>query len=54
MEMSYLFIGFIVGGISGGLILYFMVKSSRVSRTSYDELSRQNIKMISDLENANE
>ena len=54
MEMSYLIIGFIVGGISGGLILYFMVKSSRVSRTSYDELSRQNIKMISDLENVNE
>lgn len=54
MEMSYLIIGFIVGGISGGLILYFMMKSSRVSRTSYDELSRQNIKMISDLENANE
>lgn len=54
MEMSYLIIGFIVGGISGGPILYFMMKSSRVSRTSYDELSRQNIKMISDLENANE
>ncbi|WEK69185.1 MAG: DNA recombination protein RmuC [Candidatus Chryseobacterium colombiense] len=51
MEMSYLIIGFIVGGILGGIILYFMTKSSMISRTSYDDLSRQNIKMTSDLEN---
>lgn len=51
MEMSYLIIGFIVGGILGGVILYFMMKSSMVSRISHDELSRQNIKISSDLEN---
>ncbi|WP_426275665.1 DNA recombination protein RmuC [Chryseobacterium sp. S-02] len=54
MEMSYLIIGFIVGGILGGIILYFMMKSSMVSRNSYDELSHQNIKITSDLENSNE
>ena len=52
--MSYLIIGFIVGGILGGIILYFMMKSSMVSRNSYDELSHQNIKITSDLENSNE
>jgi DNA recombination protein RmuC len=52
MEMSYLIIGFIVGGILGGVILYFMMKSSMVSRTSHDELARQNIKISSDFENS--
>lgn len=51
MEMSYLIIGFIVGGILGSTILYFMTKSSMIPRTSYEDLSRQNIKMTSDLEN---
>ena len=54
MEMSYLIIGFIVGGILGGIMLYFMMKSSTISRASHEELSRQNIKAISDLENSNE
>jgi len=54
MEMSYLIIGFIVGGILGSVILYFMMKSSMVSRASHDELTRQNIKISSDLENSNE
>ncbi len=52
MEMSYLIIGFIVGGILGGIILYFMLKSSMVSRTSHDELTRQNIKISADFENS--
>ncbi|MCE3077111.1 DNA recombination protein RmuC [Chryseobacterium gwangjuense] len=52
MEMSYLIIGCIVGGILGGVILYFMMKSSMVSRASHDELTRQNIKISSDLENS--
>ncbi|WP_394801218.1 DNA recombination protein RmuC [Chryseobacterium gwangjuense] len=50
--MSYLIIGCIVGGILGGVILYFMMKSSMVSRASHDELTRQNIKISSDLENS--
>jgi len=54
MEMSYLIIGFIIGGILGGIILYFMMKSSMVSRNSHDELSHQNIKITSELENSNE
>jgi DNA recombination protein RmuC len=54
MEMSYLIIGFIVGGILGGVILYFKMKSSMVSRTSHDELTRQNIKISSDFENSQE
>lgn len=54
MEMSYLIIGFIVGGILGSIILYFILKSSMVSRTSLDELTRQNIETASDLKNSNE
>ncbi|MCA6066771.1 DNA recombination protein RmuC [Chryseobacterium sp. RG1] len=54
MEMSYLIIGFIVGGILGGIVLYFILKSSMVSRTSLDELTRQNIETASDLKNSNE
>ncbi|WBV59615.1 DNA recombination protein RmuC [Chryseobacterium camelliae] len=52
MEMSYLIIGFIAGGILGGAVLYFMMKSSMVSRVSHDELTRQNIRISSDLENS--
>ncbi|KMQ68283.1 recombinase RmuC [Chryseobacterium sp. FH2] len=51
--MTYLIIGFIVGGILGAVILYFMQKSSTVSRISYDELNNLHIKSNSDLENSN-
>ena len=52
METTYLIIGFISGGILGALILYFILKSSMVSRNSYDELNHLFIKSNSDLENS--
>lgn len=53
MEMTYLIIGFIAGGILGAIILYFVLKSSMVSRSSYNELNNLQIKNNSDLENSN-
>ncbi|WP_394330325.1 DNA recombination protein RmuC [Chryseobacterium populi] len=53
MEMTYLIIGFIAGGILGAIILYFVLKSSMVSRSSYDELNNLHIRNNSDLENSN-
>lgn len=53
MEMTYLIIGCIVGGALGAIILYFALKSSTVSRSSYDELNFLHIKNKSDLENSN-
>ena len=50
--MTYLIIGFISGGILGAVILYFILKSSMVSRNSYDELNHLFIKSNSDLENS--
>jgi DNA recombination protein RmuC len=53
MEMTYLIIGCIAGGVIGAVILYFALKSSMVSRSSYDELNNLHIKNNSDLENSN-
>ncbi|WP_438830674.1 DNA recombination protein RmuC [Chryseobacterium artocarpi] len=53
MEMTYLLIGCIVGGALGAIILYFALKSSKVSRSSFDELNFLHIKNKSDLENSN-
>ncbi|WP_394369520.1 DNA recombination protein RmuC [Chryseobacterium endalhagicum] len=53
MEMTYLIIGFIAGGVLGAVILYFALKSSMVPRSSYDELNNLQIKNHSDLENLN-
>lgn len=52
METTYLIIGFISGGILGAVILYFILKSSTISRNSYDELNHLFIKSNSDLENS--
>ncbi|RQO39054.1 DNA recombination protein RmuC [Chryseobacterium sp. KBW03] len=52
MEMIYLIIGFAAGGILGAVILYFALKSSMVSRSSYDSLNTLSIKTQSDLENS--
>ncbi|MDR6405297.1 DNA recombination protein RmuC [Chryseobacterium ginsenosidimutans] len=51
--MTYLIIGFIAGGILGAVILYFALKSTMISRNSYDELNNLHIKNNSDLENSN-
>lgn len=51
--MIYLFIGCIAGAILGAVILYFALKSSMVSRSSYDDLNAFFIRTQSDLENSN-
>jgi len=50
--MTYLIIGCIVGGILGAVVQYFALKSSMVSRNSYNDLNNLYIKSNSDLENA--
>ncbi len=52
MEMIYLLIGLFAGMILGAVILYFALKSSMVSRSSYDALNSLSIKNQSDLENS--
>lgn len=52
--MIYLIIGLIAGGVLGVVILYFVLKSSMVSRSSYDALNTLSIKTQSDLENSNQ
>lgn len=54
MEMIYLIIGLIAGGVLGAVVLYFALKSSMVSRNSYDALNTLSIKTQSDLENSNQ
>ncbi|MFC5874601.1 DNA recombination protein RmuC [Chryseobacterium arachidis] len=51
MEMIYLVTGFIAGGILGAIIVYFVLRSSTVSRNSYNELNHVFIKNKADLEN---
>ncbi|UOU98974.1 DNA recombination protein RmuC [Chryseobacterium daecheongense] len=53
MEITYLIIGFIAGGVLGAVILYFVLKSSMISRSLYDELNNLHIRNNSDLENSN-
>ncbi|WP_294286799.1 DNA recombination protein RmuC [uncultured Chryseobacterium sp.] len=52
MEITYLMIGCLAGGLIGAAIAYFALRSSSISRNSYDELNRLYIKNNSDLENA--
>ncbi len=51
--MIYLIIGLFAGIILGAVILYFALKSSMVSRNSYDTLNTLSIKTQSDLDNSN-
>ncbi|MEF9479788.1 YtxH domain-containing protein [Chryseobacterium sp. 1B4] len=51
--MIYLIIGFVAGGLLGAIILYLALKSSTVSRSSYDALNALSIKTQSELENSN-
>lgn len=53
MEITYLIIGFIAGGVLGAVILYFVLKSSMISRSLYDDLNNSHIRNNSDLENSN-
>ncbi|SFI56276.1 DNA recombination protein RmuC [Halpernia frigidisoli] len=52
MEITYLIVGFFGGGILGAIILYFFVKSSSVSRKSFDEINSSFIKLKSDFQNS--
>lgn len=52
MEITYLIIGCITGGLLGALIVYLALKSSSVSRSSYEELNNLHIKNNADLTNA--
>lgn len=54
MEMTYLIIGCIVGGILGAIVQYFALKSSMVSRNSYNDINNVYIKSNSDLENTHQ
>lgn len=51
MEISTLIFGFILGFILGAIILYFVLKSSQVSRNLFDELNHQFIHQSADLNN---
>ena len=53
MDFTSLLIGFIFGGIIGAVILYFIVKSSHIPRTSFDQLNQNFIRANADLENSN-
>ncbi len=52
MEISTLIIGFILGLVLGALLLYFMLKSSQVSRDLFDELNSNFIHQNADLNNS--
>lgn len=51
MDFTSLFIGFIIGGIIGAVILYFIVKSTHIPRQEFDELNQNYIRNAADLEN---
>ncbi|HEX7870758.1 MAG TPA: DNA recombination protein RmuC, partial [Chryseobacterium sp.] len=53
MEITYLIIGCFAGGIVGAVIIYFVLKSTMISRNSYDEINNSHIKSNADLENSN-
>lgn len=53
MEITYLFIGCFIGGILGSVLIYFYLKSSMISRSSYDELNNSNIQAQTNIEYLN-
>lgn len=52
MEISTLIIGFILGLLLGALLLYFILKSSQVSRDLYDEINNNFIHQSADFNNS--
>lgn len=53
MDISSLIIGLISGLTFGGLLIYFILKSSQVSRKNYDDLNQNYIKSQSENQNYN-
>ena len=51
MDAMHLLIAFFIGAILGVVIVYFVLKSSMVSRSSYDTLNHLYIKITADLDN---
>lgn len=52
MELTYLIIGFLAGGVLGAVILYFILKSTSVPRKDFDEINQNFIRSNSDLNNS--
>ena len=53
METSTLLIGLIIGLILGATLLYFILKSAHISRSIFDELNNNFIKINADLHHSN-
>lgn len=53
MDFTSLFLGFIIGGIIGAVVLYFIVKSSHIPRTVFDDLNQNYIRTVADIKNIN-
>ena len=53
MDFTSLFLGFIIGVIIGAVILYFIVKSSHIPRTVFDDLNQNYIRTVADIKNIN-
>lgn len=51
MDFTSLFLGFIIGGIIGAVLLYFIVKSSHIPRTVFDDLNQNYIRTVADIKN---
>ena len=52
MDTMYFFGVFIIGGIIGGVILYWVMKASSISKNKYELLNNDFIKIQSDFENS--
>ena len=52
MEITSLFIGIVIGAISGSIVLYFILKSRNVPREIFDELNGNFIRSNADLQNS--
>lgn len=53
MDSTSLFLGFIIGGIIGAVLLYFIVTSSHIPRTVFDDLNQNYIRTVADIKNIN-
>ena len=52
MEITSLFIGIVIGAISGSIVLYLILKSRNVPREIFDELNGNFIRSNADLQNS--
>ena len=52
MDFTSLLVGLLFGGIIGAVIVYFIIKSSHISRPLFDDLNQDTIRKTADLENS--